>query len=43
MDDRPLGKFMPGDVATKQFKREIDAVPAGGTARIVADTLTARV
>jgi len=65
MDDKPLGTFMPGDVAAKQFEREIDAVPAGyakgigdaacrkalplltafragGTARIVADTLTAR-
>ena len=29
MDDKPLGTFMPGDVAAKQFEREIDAVPAG--------------
>ena len=66
MDDKPLGTFLPGDVAAKRFEREIDAVPsgyaedigdaasrealplltafrAGGSARIVADTLTARV
>jgi hypothetical protein len=29
MDDKPLGTFMPGDVAAMQFEREIDAVPAG--------------
>ena len=66
MDDKPLGTFLSGDVAAKQFEREIDPVPAGyakgigdaacrealplltafragGSARIVADTLTARV
>jgi hypothetical protein len=66
MDDKPLGTFMPGDVAAKRFDREIDPVPAGdargirdaacrealplltafrtgGTARTVADALTARV
>jgi hypothetical protein len=43
MDWKPLKKFVPGDAAYREAREPLLAFRAENSARIVADSLTARV